>query len=125
MRKLVVIQTILLVGTIVLGALIKNGIVPEISQYHGLVGRLSGLVGLVILIMAFVKKQLTIVKTLSVLNLFLVIIAAFGGASFSQTNSSLSFSLMILSGTLALIVSIILAFKLRNTLIAPGKSPTT
>lgn len=125
MRKLVVIQIILLVGTIVLGAMLKNGTLPEISQYHGLLGRLSGLAGIIIAIMAFVKKQSTIVKILSVLDLFLVIIAAFGGASFSQTNSSLSFSLMILSGTIALIVSIILTFKLRTTLVAMGKSPTT
>lgn len=109
-KKFVLLQILLTLAAVVLGSMLNNGVAYNLSQYHGAVGRVVGIVGLVTVILSWVKKQTSMAKALSFISLVLLIVAGFAGRMFAQQGNQLFFSIMGVSGLLALTSSILLFF---------------
>lgn len=115
MKKVVLAQIVLLLCTVLLGLSLKTGMLPISSDIHKLFGMTAGLVGIVVLILAFLNKLPMSVKALALAALLLTGSAAIGGSALeSTTNYNFYYGQMAVSGILALFVSIFLYFKIRS-----------
>lgn len=113
MKKVVLVQVILLLCTVLLGLSLKTGLLPVSNDTHRYFGIGSGLAGLIVLILAFVQKQSLQIKLLAIAVILLTFSAAMGGNSLESTaNYDLSYGQMVVSGFLALVISIVIYFKL-------------
>ncbi|MBP7832607.1 MAG: hypothetical protein KA035_02440 [Candidatus Levybacteria bacterium] len=115
MQKIILTQIILLSCTVLVGVLLKTGLLPVSSDIHRLLGITSGVLGIITVIAVFMGKQRLTIKLLALAVLLLTISAAIGGSSLSTaTNYDLSYGQMVISGILALITSIVLYMKLKS-----------
>ncbi len=113
MKKVVLVQVVLLLCTVLLGISLKVGILPISTDIHKFFGIASGLAGLIVLILAFMQKQRIQIKLLAAAVILLTFSAGMGGSSLENTaNYDLSYGQMVVSGFLALVISIVIYFKL-------------
>lgn len=108
MKKLVVVQALLLFFALLLGILVRNGTALEVSQHHGLVARLAGLIVLLTLAASFIKKHSGVVKILCLSILISTGIASYGGVSFSGSGDAVPLNIMIVSGIVSFILTLTL-----------------
>lgn len=115
MQKIIITQIILLSCTVLVGILLKVGVLPISNDVHKFFGIASGVVGIIAVIVVFVHKQKLKIRLLAIAALLLTFNAALGGSSLSTTvNYDFSYGQMVFSGILALITSIILYIKLKS-----------
>jgi heme A synthase len=115
MKKLVIVQTALLLATILLGSLLKNDLASGVRDFHRAFGMLSVLSSILVLITTFKTNVQSQIKWLSFAVITLSIVAALGGLSLSTTsNYDLSYIQMAGSGFVAFIISCVLLYKLRS-----------
>lgn len=116
MKKLVIIQTVILLVTVFLGLLLKIDPSSPIRAFHPLSGMLAGLIGIVTVIVSFTSQQKKITKILLVIVLLFTAAAGLGGGSLKDTaNYDLAYAQMAGSGFLAFITSSIITFKLKSS----------
>lgn len=116
MKKLVILQTFILLLTVILGLLLKIDPTSPLRPFHPLTGGLAGLIGIVTVIVSFTSQQKKITKILLVIVLLLTVSAGLGGGSLKDTaNYDLAYAQMAGSGFLAFITSSIITFKLKSS----------
>jgi hypothetical protein len=114
LRKILIVQILLLGATLAMGAALKGGLIEEARLLHRSFATLGGIAAIATTIAAFRGAQTKSVKMLSILTLILAFGAAVGGKlAASGVSYNLSYGAMAGSGTLALILSIVLLFKAR------------
>ena len=102
-------QVVLLVGVIILGLMLKGDLLEGPRILHRIAGSLAGIVGLIGAVMLLRQPVGLAQKVLACLAVTFIFIAGLAGSSLKiASNYLLTFNLMEISGSLALISSIAL-----------------
>ena len=114
MKKIVIAQALILLSVILLGLTLKFNLESDIRIFHRVFGILAALVSMTTAGFAFKTNQSGLIKTLAVGALLLTISAAVGGSSLlTASNYNLSYAQMIISGSLAFLLTLVLFYKVK------------
>lgn len=112
LKKLLIVQILLLAGTLAMGAGLKFGLFEQARLVHRGFATAGGIAAIVSTIIVFTNAQPKSIKVMAVLTLILTFAAAIGGKmAASGVSYNASYGLMVAAGSLATLLSIVMFFK--------------
>lgn len=113
MKKIVLLQIILLASAVTLGLILKMNLIEGPRLLHRLMGTSAGVVGVVTAVWAYQQKHSVMANKLAILTLILTLIAGTAGSMlYKVADYNMAYLTMMTCGVCALLTSLLMYRKI-------------